>query len=50
MAMTVKDLVVWLVSNAELYHTVGIDEGGLTLTVVETGEYIEVGGFGEVKK
>lgn len=51
MAVTIGELRMWLDELEEdgvgRNNLVGVDDGGLSLVVVETGDYYEVGGVPE---
>jgi len=47
MAMNTEDVREWLCARKGCNQTVAIDEGGLTLVIVETGKYLEIGGTPE---
>jgi len=47
MAERIEDVIFWLQECCEAGQTVAVDEGGLTLVIVETGEYLEIGGVPE---
>lgn len=44
--MSVGEVLDWL-EDKDYHHSLAIDEGGLTLVVVDTGEYLELGGVPE---
>ena len=49
MAVTIKDLLDWFEefkeNGGEDHMLVGIDDGGLALEIVETGDWFEIGGL-----
>ena len=47
MAMNTEDSREWLCARKGCNQTVAIDEGGLTIVIAETGEYLEIGGIPE---